>query len=103
MPRVLDYTTIARVKEHLSESGGGAPVGGADGAWDTLLGRLVTEYSAMFERALGRYSLSSTHTEYFDVEPWQQVWGLRGFPNVTVSSVYNDPDRAWPHGSSARC
>lgn len=98
MPRVIGYTTVERVKRHLGDPAGTTPVGGPDGSWDTYLGQLITDYSAAFEQYLGRWSLSSTHTEYLDVEPGQRAFTLHAYPNVSVTSVYNDTDRAWTSG-----
>lgn len=94
---ILDYTTVARVKTYL-EAGGADPVGGEGDSFDALLGRIISDVSARFERHLGRGSYQTRRTEYFDVDRGQQIFALYAFPNITISTITNDSAREWSTG-----
>lgn len=79
----MDLTTTARVKTLGSITSSDQ---------DALLGVLVTAVSARIERYLGRHAEETSRTEYYDVEPGQHVFFLRGYPIASVTSVKNDED-----------
>jgi hypothetical protein len=86
----LDMTTLTRVKAILAE--------GVDSRGDTLLAQLITEVSAVAESFMRRQALSASTTEYFDVGPIMTRFQVRGYPITSVTTIHNDPDRAY--GSS---
>ena len=90
----IDLTTLARVKVHL-EGGGADPLGGEDQDWDTYLEELIGAYSSQMETYLGRASLAESRTETFDVSPGQRIFILKGYPNVAITSIRHDYDRAF--------
>jgi len=85
----VDLTTADRLKTFLDVSGSGE---------DTLLGYLVTAISAQVEAYLDRYVESTSRTAYLDVEEGQRVFGLRGYPVTSVSSLRHDID--WTFAST---
>lgn len=66
---------------------------------ESLLNQLIGDVSAGAETYLQRGALSTTRTEYFDVFPGRTLFSLAGYPVTSVTSVANDPDRAWASGS----
>ncbi len=62
---------------------------------ESLLNQLISDVSASAETYLRRAVLSTTRTEYFNVDPFQTVFALSGYPVTSVTSVANDTDRAW--------
>jgi len=94
----MDMTTIARVKVHVESKGQKIK---HDSDVDDLLTVLIADYSASFERYLGRQVLVGATTEYFDVEPGQRVFFLVGYPVGSVTSVYHDTSRVWTSGEIA--
>ena len=91
----MDLTTLARVKVHIEAKG---QTIGHDSKADPLLEVLIDDYSAAFERYLNRQVLVGATTEYFDVEPGQRVFMLKGYPVGSVTSVYHDTSREWTSG-----
>lgn len=88
---VTSFTTLARVKA-MMETGGADPIAPEH---DSYLNQLIVDYSATFERMLGRKSVRGTYQKQFDVEPGQRVIVLDAYPNVSVATVVNDTSRVF--------
>lgn len=88
----MNLSTTTRVLALIS-SKGTAP----DNA-ETEIEAVLATVSGAVEAYLNRYVASSSRTEYFDVEPYQTVFRLRGVPVSSVSSVYFDEEQSF--GSS---
>lgn len=84
----MDLTTTTRVKTQLD--GGGGSTGTKQ---DTLIGQLISVYSASIEKHLGRWVQETARTEQFDIQPGQQRVYLKGFPVTTFTSVKHADDR----------
>lgn len=74
----MDLSTTARVKTMAGITGS---------SLDTLIGVLVTAYSAEFEKYLGRYVESSSRTETVRIPPMRTVLWLKGAPVGSVTSI----------------
>jgi len=85
---MIDLTTTTRVKAFL---GAGGTV--LSTAQDTVIGQLISMYSARFEKELGREIETTERTEQYDVEEGQRLITLRAFPVVSVESIRNDLTR----------
>lgn len=80
----MDLTTKDNVKKLLNITN--------DTTNDVLLISIVKATSAAIEEYLDRLLETKERTQYFDVEPGQQVFNLNAYPIVSCKA-YNDPYR----------
>lgn len=85
----MDLTTTARVKTMAGISGT---------TRDTLIGVLVTAYSAEAERYLDRYVQSSSRTEVHYLPRFRKQVQLKGWPVGTLTSVTLSSSRDFTGG-----
>lgn len=91
----MELTTIAEVKHVLTG------YGETDVSDDTVLAKLITVVSKEAEVYLGRSTLTTSYTEYFNVERGEHTFPLKAYPVTSITSVKNDPlDWAWASTSA---
>lgn len=91
----MDLTTRARVKAFI-EINETLPSTTTMNNW---LDARISEWSARAESMMDRRVATATYTEYLDVRDGQQVFSLRAYPVVTMSTVVNDSGREYTSGT----
>lgn len=91
----MKLTTLARVLVHLEA--GKQAIGAS--STTAYVQDLITTYSEVFEKYMGRVTLSGATTQQFDVDSGDRVFAMSAYPVSEVSSVYNDTDRTWTSGA----
>jgi hypothetical protein len=87
-------TTSARVKARLAL--GGEQIGDQ---YDTWIGYAIAAYTRLFERMTHRLVEATSRTAVFDVDGRTQTFFLPGVPVSSITSIKNDPDRAFGSGT----
>lgn len=82
----MNLTTTARVKSLLSNTASSS---------DAIINMIVSGVSVTIGNYLNRHAEKVARTEYYDVEPFQQMLQLRGFPVASspVAALTNDVNR----------
>ncbi len=89
----LDFTTTARVKAYATDF--------TTSDHDALIATLISGVSRLFEKYMGREALTTSRTEYFDVDSQEQSrFYLKAYPVASVTSVKNEPDHEFATATS---
>lgn len=79
----MNIVDLSQVKQRIKR-------GGSSVEDDDILLTLIEAVSATIESHLNRGLEKKARTEQFDVDPRQEVFSLYAYPNITITTVWND-------------